>query len=531
MRTSVRAAIAVVAALAVLGPLGYFFLDSLVPSTYDMATMGYADNGGGPDAHRHSSGGLSVADLKGPSGPAQVSVTLTARKEGGRYTLNHRTPGPEIRATVGQLIRVTLINESVPDGVTLHWHGVDVPNAEDGVAGVTQDAVRKGGRYEYRFVAQDAGTYWYHSHQISHQEVRLGLFGTLVVEPATPLGVERDPVLAVHTYDGRRTINGAAGVSGLDARPGEKVRARVINTDSAPFHAWVSGAEYTVAAVDGRDVHSPSPLRDTEVLVTAGGRVDLEFTVPASGGVQVALGGGLAAAAGTTAAGTTAAGTTAAGTTAAGTTAAGTTAAGTTAAGTTAAGTTAAGTAAAGTAAAGPAAAGPAAAGPEPRAGVDLLTYGTPAPLGFDPAKADRHFQYRIGKAPGFLDGKPGLWWTINGHMWPDVPMFMVDTGDIVQMTIANSSGEVHPMHLHGHHAVVLSRNGVAATGSPWWFDSLDVANGDTYVVAFVADNPGIWVDHCHNLQHAADGLLAHLAYSDVTTPYRVGGKAGNAPE
>ncbi len=55
-------------------------------------------------------------------------------------------------------------------------------------------------------------------------------------------------------------------------------------------------------------------------------------------------------------------------------------------------------------------------------------------------------------------------------------------------------------MHLHGHHAVVLARNGVPATGSPWWFDSLNVANGDSFDVAFVADNPGIWMDHCHQL-------------------------------
>jgi FtsP/CotA-like multicopper oxidase with cupredoxin domain len=166
-----------------------------------------------------------------------------------------------------------------------------------------------------------------------------------------------------------------------------------------------------------------------------------------------------------------------------------------------------------------------------PAATVDLLGYGTPAPLGFDPARANRHFDYRIGRRPGFLGGKPGFWWTVNGHLFPDVPMFMVSRGDLVVMTIVNSSGEVHPMHLHGHHAVVLSRNGTAATGSPWWFDSLDVADGDSYVVAFVADNPGIWVDHCHNLQHAADGLLAHLAYTGVSTPYRVGGKAGNRPE
>jgi FtsP/CotA-like multicopper oxidase with cupredoxin domain len=86
-------------------------------------------------------------------------------------------------------------------------------------------------------------------------------------------------------------------------------------------------------------------------------------------------------------------------------------------------------------------------------------------------------------------------------------------------------------MHLHGHHAVVLSRNGVVATGAPWWFDSLDVEDGATYEIAFRADNPGIWVDHCHNLQHAVDGLLAHLVYTGVSTPYRVGGPAGNEPE
>jgi FtsP/CotA-like multicopper oxidase with cupredoxin domain len=470
MRTPVRVAIAVAASLAVLGPVAYFLVQSLVPSTYDMTAMGYADSGGGPVVHRHG-GGLSVADLTGPSGPAGVAVTLTARAEHGRLTLDHATPGPEIRVRQGQLLQVTLVNESVPDGVTLHWHGVDVPNAEDGVAGVTQDAVRRGQRHVYRFTAQDAGTYWYHSHQVSHDQVRQGLFGALVVLPAAPLAAAVDQVAAVHTYDGRRTINGHPGVSPLAARPGDLVRERVVNTDAGPIRAWVSGAPYRVVAVDGRDVHGPTPVSDTAVLVTAGGRVDVEFTVPAGGGARLDVGASTTLAVGA------------------------------------------------------------APATPEPKATVDLLGYGSPAPLGFNPAAANRNFAYRIGRRIGFLDGRPGFWWTVNGKLWPDVPMFMVTTGDVVRMTISNSSGEVHPMHLHGHHAVVLSRNGVAATGSPWRIDSLDVGDGETYVIAFVADNPGIWVDHCHNLKHAADGLLAHLAYAGVSTPYRVGGRAGNQPE
>jgi FtsP/CotA-like multicopper oxidase with cupredoxin domain len=160
---------------------------------------------------------------------------------------------------------------------------------------------------------------------------------------------------------------------------------------------------------------------------------------------------------------------------------------------------------------------------PKPEATLNRLTYGTTAPIGFDPQQPDRRFEYQIGRRPGFLDGRPGLWWTVNGHRYPDLPMFVVADGDVVRMHIANDSGEVHPMHLHGHHAVVLARNGVPATGSPWWVDSLNVGNGETYDIAFLADNPGIWMDHCHNLPHAAEGLVAHLMYEGVTTPFLLG--------
>jgi FtsP/CotA-like multicopper oxidase with cupredoxin domain len=168
---------------------------------------------------------------------------------------------------------------------------------------------------------------------------------------------------------------------------------------------------------------------------------------------------------------------------------------------------------------------------PQPAAALDLLSYGSPTALSFDPAQADRRFDYSIGRRPGFVRGRPGLWWSINGHLYPHVPMYVVREGDIVTMHIDNHSGEVHPMHLHGHHAVVLSRNGVAATGSPWWIDSLNVLDGETYDIAFVSTNPGIWLDHCHHLKHAADGMVAHLMYEGVSTPYQIGGTPDNRPE
>lgn len=284
-----------VATLAVLGPLGYLWQDSLVPGTYDMASMGTMDFGGGPAAAHAHGDEFSVAALTGPStGKPDVSLTLTARKEGKRYTLNGATPGPQIHARRGQLLQVTLVNESVPDGVTLHWHGVDVPNAEDGVAGVTQDAVRVGERHVYRFTTPDEGTYWYHSHQVSHSQVRGGLFGALVVGASA---AEVDEVVAVHTYDGKRTINGAPGVSSLTGiagpspSPGAVARVRVINTDAGPIRLWVSGAPYRVVAVDGHAVYRPSDISDKSVLVTAGGRVDLSLP----GAARVDVGGGAAA--------------------------------------------------------------------------------------------------------------------------------------------------------------------------------------------------------------------------------------------
>lgn len=466
--------------LAVLVPLGYLWVTSLVPGEYNPAEMGYADHGGGPSMghEHHAMSGMSVTDLTGPkTGTPNVDVTLIARKQKFQlasgetidgYTVNGTSPGPLIRARVGDLVQVTFVNESVKDGATLHWHGIDVPNAEDGVAGVTQDAVPVGGKHVYRFKAAAAGTYWYHSHQVSSDEVKGGLFGPIVIAPAAPGEV----IATIHTYDGKRTINGRTGTARVELPVGTTARVRVINTDNAILRVGLTGTPYKVVAVDGRDVHGPTAVT-TAYPLPAGGRVDLEAVVPA---------GGMRLVAGTSASSL---------------------------------------------------GIGPAdpPKGDLPGETVDLLTYGTAAPIGFDPAKADRNFEYRIGRQPGFLDGVPGLWWTINGHKFPDVPMFMVAEGDVVRMKISNTSGQAHPMHLHGHHAVVLSRNGVAATGSPWWVDTLEVGNKETYEIAFVADNPGLWMDHCHNLPHASEGLMTHLMYEGVTTPYRVGGDSHNEPE
>ena len=77
----------------------------------------------------------------------------------------------------------------------------------------------------------------------------------------------------------------------------------------------------------------------------------------------------------------------------------------------------------------------------------------------------------------------------------------------------------------------MLSRNGQPATGSPWWTDTLDVDQGESTSIAFRADNPGIWMDHCHNLRPCRAGLTMHVALRGDHTPFLVGGEHDNAPE
>src|SRR4051812_43725747 len=175
--------------LAAVGWVGVQWWDSRLPSTYDAMQFARTDYGGGPvpvagaDVHGAMPGmpmgrgqSMSVANLTGPEGAPDERFTLTARAAAihlpsGRtvdaLTFNGSVPGPELRVREGDLVEITLLNRDVDSGVSIHWHGVDVPNGEDGVAGVTQDAVAPGGRHVYRFRPVRAGTFWYHAHQVS----------------------------------------------------------------------------------------------------------------------------------------------------------------------------------------------------------------------------------------------------------------------------------------------------------------------------------------------------------------------------
>jgi len=484
----IAAGAAVVLLVAVVAVLGKMWWDSRLPDTFNVMSYGTHDYGGGPERPNHEghtdATGTSVANLHGASGGApDARFDLTARAadihlSSGRIvhalTFDGTSPGPELRVRQGDLVEVVLRNEDVRDGVTIHWHGIDVPNAEDGVAGVTQNAVLPGESYTYRFRAEQVGTFWYHTHQVSSKEVRRGLFGVIVIEPREP-EPGLDVALAAHAFDGIATLNRDEGGGRMKTPAGTPVRLRLVNTDSFEQTFTISGTPFRVLAIDGTDLHGPGELENVSLRVAAGGRLDVGYVQPTNG-VRVAIEGT----------------------------------------------DTAIGFGPSG---------GPTPAEQPPAGEFDPLTYGTPGPTPFDArSDFDRRFELTITRRPGFFDGSPGLQWALNGGIYPNVPVFVVEEGDLVEVTIKNDSNGIHPMHLHGHHVLVLSRDGEPST-SPWWSDTLNVGPGESYVVAFRADNPGLWMDHCHNLTHAAQGLTMHVAYAGVSTPFLVGDDPGNTPE
>ena len=146
---------------------------------------------------------------------------------------------------------------------------------------------------------------------------------------------------------------------------------------------------------------------------------------------------------------------------------------------------------------------------------LDLLSYGTPAATPFGAgSRFDRDFVMVLDRGIAMVDGWPAYAQTVNGLGHPSIPVQTVREGELVRFTVVNRSLETHPWHLHGHRVLVLSKDGRAVTGSPLLLDTFDVRPGEVWRVAFRADNPGMWMNHCHNLGHADQGMALHLSYA-----------------
>ncbi len=434
------------------------------------------------------------------------TYTLTAeviKRQGlpDQWGFNGTVPGPELRVHQGDHVHVTLINH-LPVSTSIHWHGISVPNIADGVAGVTQDAVQPQQSYTYDFIATEPGTYWYHSHQDTSNQIPRGLLGALIVEPENLPHYDHDYTLIYHDLQpltreffpivrkilgevnkNAIIVNGATTDTQMSAQPGQLIRLRLINGTAGeqraygnPLNLVLLGVPFKIVALDGHDINEPQDI-DMQVLpIGSGQRYDLVFRMPDSGIVQligedqtkvITLGQGQIAKPDLTKLPT-----------------------------------------------------------------FDLTNYGKNV---FDAITAHSSFDQTqdvfLGNRPGFHDGKFGLSHTINGQEFPNVPMITVLAGQVVKLHIVNNTEEYHPMHLHGHYFTVLAKNNVSLAGSPIHLDTLLLAPGETWDVAFVANNPGVWMFHCHVLIHAATGMDMMVVYPNISTPYTIGTKSGNVPE
>lgn len=442
-------------------------------------------------------GGNSITTLQAPLNAPHVQhftlvaraahLTLGAGTQVAAWTFNGTSPGPTLRVHQGDLVVVDVTNR-LTFGISIHWHGISVPDSQDGVAGVTQNAIQPGQTYTYRFVANDPGTYWYHSHQFSDAETTGGLDGVIIVDPARP-AVHDDVDLSVALHDWQNgsqqilALNQTSEMLNYAARPGQWVRLRLTNTSSLQHLVTLVGAPFMVAALDGHDINAPQMLIQTPLPIGAAQRYDLRFQMPAHGSVTlitsndnqqyqaqpaVVVGQKTILPALPTIQGRW----------------------------------------------------------------FDLSHYGQPAP---DFATIHSHFDVSYSIILNYQDGsslgRSGTIYTMNDKIFPDTGMIMVKEGQLVKIHLENASDLVHPIHLHGHFFTVLAYNGKPLTGSPIHLDTINIQPHDSYDIAFLADNPGIWMLHCHNLLHANWGMDMMVDYYGYSTPYTIGTAQGNFPD
>jgi len=418
-------------------------------------------------------------------------------------------PGPLLRATAGDLLRVEVDNRLDTD-TSVHWHGLALRNDMDGVPGITQDPIAPGSRFTYEFTAPDPGTYFYHPH--SGVQLDRGLYGALVIDdPAEPGdyddewivvlddwvdGTGRTPdqvlekLLAVNDgSDGgsmggmdhgsmggmdmgamgesmRSPLLGGAGdidyphylVNGrtagapttLSGKPGQRVRVRIINAASdTAFRVALGGHRLTVTHSDGFPVE---PVPADALLIAMGERYDVLVTLgdgvfPLVASAEGKTGQALAVV--STGSGRT------------------------------------------------------------PKADVHPVELDRVILLGNDLVAPARYRlpDKRVDRTHDLvLSGSMAPYrWAINGETFHDAEPLPVTQGERVRLRFQNRSMMFHPMHVHGH-TFGLVEGGARK-------DTVIVEPMRTVEVDLDADNPGQWATHCHNIYHAEAGMMTTLSY------------------
>jgi FtsP/CotA-like multicopper oxidase with cupredoxin domain len=221
------------------------------------------------------------------------------------WAYNGQVPGPEIRVTEGDKVKITLTNK-LPKATTLHWHGIDVPYNMDGVPGVSQTAIEPGKTFTYEFTATAAGTHFYHTHGSAHndeaQQLDMGLSGAFIVEPKDYQKPDKEFTLVLDDWQAGMgdfnmamqnismdhgmamnynlfTMNGLAApdTKALDVKQGERIKIRFINASSSTTHPMhLHGHQSTIVALDGNELKPEQQYKRSTITVNPGETTDIE---------------------------------------------------------------------------------------------------------------------------------------------------------------------------------------------------------------------------------------------------------------
>ena len=218
-------------------------------------------------------GGVKVYDL--------TAEELQWEVEPGRkvkaWAYNRQVPGPQIRIREGDRVRIRLTNK-LEESTSIHFHGLELPNHQDGVPFITQPPVKPGASYTYEFTVPNAGSHMYHSHHNAAIQVGLGLLGAFVVEPKQPVAAHRadvDYVMVLNDGYHGYTVNGKGfpATEPVVCSMGQVVRIRFMNEGMMIHPMHLHGMHMTVVAKDGWD--QPMPWKCDTLNIAPGERWDV----------------------------------------------------------------------------------------------------------------------------------------------------------------------------------------------------------------------------------------------------------------
>jgi len=261
----------------------------------DVSYSAPADARGDRTLEPRLEGGVKVFDLTA----SVIEWNILSDEQVMAYAINRQVPGPRLRLTQGDRVRLNVRNE-LPESTTIHWHGLVLPNGMDGPAEVTQEPIEPGGRFTYEFTVGQAGTFFYHSHDKPDRQQALGLYGALIVDPADPsrdaaYDYDREAVIQLQEWTKKEgytfpamlmegalpnffTINGKAypETETIRMRVGEKLRVRFIGSNNNFIHPMhIHGGPFTIVETDGEPVPKSAVLRKDTVNVGPGERYDV----------------------------------------------------------------------------------------------------------------------------------------------------------------------------------------------------------------------------------------------------------------